>query len=254
MMDWTKFDAALFDLDGVLVKTTQLHATCWKRMFDCFLSSDAARRRVAFHAFAIQTDYPRHVNGKPPYDGVRDFLASRGIGVPEGEPADPPDRESICGLGNRKRALFLQALEANGVEVYEGALALLRHLRGDGLKTAVVSSSRNCEAILRAAGIADRFDLRIEGELVGRLGLSGKPAPDTFLEAAKQLDVEPARAVVIEDAIAGVQAGRAGHFGLVIGVDRRVSPAELYAAGADVVVDDLAETIRMDDVRPRPPK
>jgi alpha,alpha-trehalase len=247
-MDWTKFDAALFDLDGVLVKTTNLHITCWKQVFDDFLSSRAARHQVAFRAFDSRSDYSRHVDGKLRDDGVRDFLASRSIDLPDGESTDPPDRESICGLGNRKQMLFVEAIETSGVEVYEGALALLRYLRRDGLKTAVVSSSRNCETILGAVGIVDLFDLRVDGEVAGRLALPGKPAPDTFLEAARQLEVEPARAVVIEDAIAGVQAGHAGGFGLVIGVDRLGSPEDLYTAGADVVVEDLADTLLMNDV------
>ncbi|MDP6580691.1 MAG: beta-phosphoglucomutase family hydrolase [Vicinamibacterales bacterium] len=220
-MDWTKLDAALFDLDGVLVKTTELHASCWGRMFDAFLSRDAARRRVAYQTFDVRSDYTRYVDGKPRDDGVRDFLASRGITLPDGEPGDPPERESVHGLGNRKAALFLEAIETGGVEVYEGALALIRHLRRVGLKTAVVSSSRNCETILRVVGMLDQFDVRIDGERAVRLGLAGKPAPDTFLEAARRLDVEPGRAAVIEDAIAGIEAGRAGHFGLVIGVDHR---------------------------------
>ena len=246
MIDWTKFDAGLFDLDGVLTKTATVHATCWKRMFDDFLRSHAGRHQVVFRAFDARSDYARYVDGKPRYDGVRDFLVSRGVVLPDGDPDDLPDRESICGLGNRKRALFLTALESDGVEAYEGALALLQQLRRDGLRTAVVSSSMNCEMILRAAGIMELFDLRVDGEVAGRLGLPGKPAPDTFLMAAKQLDVAPARAVVIEDAIAGVQAGRAGQFGLVIGVDHHGLPEALRAAWADIVVADLAETIGVD--------
>lgn len=243
MIDWTTFDAALFDLDGVLTKTARVHATCWKHMFDEFLHDHATRHDAPFVTFDIGTDYVRYVDGKPRYDGVRDFLASRDISVPEGDPDDPPDRETICGLGNRKRARFLRALESDGVEVYDGALAFLRQLRRIGLKTAVVSSSTNCQAILQAAGIVDLFDLRVDGDVARRLHLRGKPEPGTFLEAARQLGVSPSRALVVEDAVAGVEAGRAGHFGLVIGVDHHGDPEALRLAGADVVVDDLAETL-----------
>ena len=243
MIDWTRFDAALFDLDGVLTKTARVHGACWKRMFDEFLQTVATRDGTAFQPFDAEVDYARHVDGKPRFDGVRDFLASRGIRVPEGTPADPPSRETVGGLGNRKAALFLEVLETEGIDVYERAVTLARALRQRGLKTAVVSSSQNCAAILQAAGISALFDLRVDGRTTAALGLPGKPAPDGFLEASRRLGVEPARAVVIEDALAGVEAGRAGHFGLVVGVDRHGTPDALSAAGADLVVDDLGQVL-----------
>lgn len=243
-VDWRRFDAVLFDLDGVLTQTAAVHATCWKQMFDDYLRQRAAATHEPFRPFE-PTDYIRYVDGKPRYHGVRDFLRSRGIHLPEGTPDDLPDHETICGLGNRKSALFLDLLVSEGIETYEGSVALVRRLRDSHVKTAVVSSSKNCSAILQAAGIIDLFDLQIDGEVATRRGLPGKPAPDTFLEAARALGVEPRRTAVIEDAIAGVEAGRAGRFGLVIGVDRHGDAAALRAAGADVVVRDLAEPLWM---------
>jgi beta-phosphoglucomutase family hydrolase len=238
---WERYEAVLFDLDGVLTDTAGVHAGCWKRTFDEFLSRRAERSGESFQPFDIESDYRLYVDGKRRYDGVRDFLLSRGIDLPEGSPDDPPDAETVCGVGNRKNVLVNQALEAGGVEVYQGSVALVRALRDAGVRTAVVSSSANCAAVLRAAGIADLFDVRVDGKVAAELELPGKPAPDTFLEAARELGVDAKRAVVVEDAISGVQAGRAGGFGLVIGIARHDEPGVLREEGADLVVSDLAE-------------
>ncbi len=234
-----RFDAVIFDMDGVVTDTASLHARAWKQMFDDFLRRRAAERGEAFVPFR-DVDYLRHVDGKPRYDGVVAFLASRGIELPDGQPDESPDRETVCGLGNRKNELFWQFLDEQGPRRYESTVRLLHALRQRGLSTAVISSSRNAAAVLDAAGVRDLFDAEVDGQEADRLGLSGKPDPAVFLEAARRLGTLPRRAVVIEDALAGVQAGRAGAFGLVIGVDRGGHPQELVAAGADVVVDDLA--------------
>jgi len=236
-----RFDAVLFDLDGVLTDTARIHAACWKRMFDEYLAARSKATGEAPRPFDIGSDYGPHVDGKPRYDGVRDFLASRGIRLPEGTPGDPPGRETVCGLGNRKNLLVNEALDAGGVDVYESSVALVRALRERGFEIAVVSASHNCPKVLRAAGIADLFDARIDGEAADRFRLAGKPAPDTFLAAARALGVEPGRAVVVEDAISGVRAGRAGGFGLVVGVNRADRAEELLRNGADLVVEDLGE-------------
>jgi alpha,alpha-trehalase len=238
-----RLDAVLFDLDGVLTATAKVHAACWKKMFDDFLRRRAESSAEPFVPFDIDSDYKRYVDGKPRYDGVSSFLDSRGIWLPYGDPEDPVDRETVCGLGNRKSEMVVDALETEGVESYEGSVALVKLLRRDGFKTAVVSSSNNCEAVLNAAGIAELFDVRVDGLVAGRLSLPGKPAPDTFIEAAKELGVEPARAAVVEDAIAGVEAGRDGGFGLVIGVAREGDPRALREHGAHIVVSDLGELL-----------
>lgn len=239
--DREKWDAVLFDMDGVLTQTAKVHATAWKEMLDHYLKQRSKRTEEEFVPFQISTDYRQYIDGKLRYDGVRGFLRSRGIELPEGEPSDPPDRETICGLGNRKNNFVVELLRAQGVETYEYSVKWVRHLREIGVKTAVVSASKNCELTLKAAGIVDLFDCRVDGHVVARLGLAGKPAPDSFLEAARELEVEPSRAVVVEDAISGVQAGKAGGFGLVIGVDRHHDPEGLRRAGADIVVEDLGE-------------
>jgi beta-phosphoglucomutase family hydrolase len=238
-----RFDAVLFDLDGVLTDTARVHAACWKRMFDDFLRQRAADNDEPFRPFDIASDYKQYVDGKLRYDGVRSFLKSREIDLPYGHPDSPPNRKTICGLGNLKDQMVKEALEWGGVEAYEGSVAFVHYLRGQGIKTAVVSASSNCEAILKAAGIADLFDVRVDGEVAVRLKLAGKPAPDTFLKAAEELSVEPKRAVVVEDAISGVQAGRDGGFGLVIGVDRKGDAEALRQNGADIVVADLGELL-----------
>lgn len=238
-----RFDAVLFDLDGVLTATAKVHAACWKKAFDDFLKRRAAKTKETFQPFDIKTDYEDYVDGKPRNDGVRSFLQSRGIELPQGNPDDPPDRQTICGLGNRKNELFNQALESKGVEVFEGSVAWLRQLRQAGIKTAVVSSSKHCQEIIKVAGIADLFDARVDGNFAEELNLKGKPAADTYLKAAELLGVPPQRAVVVEDAIAGVEAGHNGGFGLVIGVDRKGDAEALRQHGADIVVSDLKELL-----------
>jgi alpha,alpha-trehalase len=210
-------------------------------MFDEYLEGRAAATGESFLPFEIATDYKRYVDGKLRYDGVDSFLRSRGIELPWGDPEDAPDRETVCGLGNRKNELIGELLETEGVDVFDESIAWLRELRGAGYATAVVSASKNCERVLRAVGIAELFDARVDGVVAGELGLPGKPKPDTFLEGARRIGVEPARAIVVEDAVSGVQAGRAGGFGLVIGVDRTGEPDALREGGADLVVADLGE-------------
>jgi beta-phosphoglucomutase family hydrolase len=235
--------ACLFDLDGVLTKTARLHAEAWKQMFDGYLRRRADRDGVPFRPFDKESDYKEYVDGEPRYDGVRSFLASRGLTLPEGDPADDPSMETVHGLGNRKNDLVQQLIKERGVEVYPGAEELVRTVRARGMATAVVSSSANCRAVLHAAGIESLFDIRVDGLTLSRLHLRGKPAPDSFLTAARELGVEPARAAVFEDAPAGVAAGHAGGFGFVVGVDRVGRPEELRTEGADVVVSNLAELL-----------
>ncbi len=247
MIDRTRFDAVLFDLDGVLTATARLHAACWKQMFDEYLSQRAEASGIAPEPFEIATDYKRHVDGRLRYDGVQSVLLSRGIEIPWGDPDDPPDRETVCGLGNRKNELVGELLDQGGVDTYETSIAWLRLLRRQGFATGVVSASRNCERVLQAAGITDLFDTRVDGIVATELGLAGKPAPDTFLEGARRLGVEPERTVVVEDAVSGVQAARAGDFGLVIGVDRVDDPEALRDGGAHIVVRDLGELMQEND-------
>jgi len=237
------FDAVLFDLDGVLTSTAKIHAACWKSMFDDFLRKYADRKRQPFTAFDINRDYRPYVDGKPRYEGVRSFLESRNIELPYGSPADDPTTESVCGLGNRKDELVKQAIAAGAVEAYPGSVALVRKLHERKMLMAVVSSSNNCKEVLEVAGLAEFFAARVDGIVTSEKGLHGKPAPDTYLHAARILDVPPERAVVVEDALAGVEAGRAGGFGLVVGVDRGGAGAELRQHGADIVVTDLAELV-----------
>ena len=238
-----RYDAILLDLDGVITDTANLHAACWKQMFDEYLQGRATRRGEAFRPFDLATDYRLYVDGKPRFDGVRDFLASRDIQLPEGNPADAPQAETICGLGNRKNNLVNKIIEERGVEPYEGSVKLIHHLRDRGFNIAVVTSSQNCAAVLKAANLDGFFDVRVDGNTIQTQKLAGKPAPDTFLAAAKLLGIEPARAVVIEDAISGVQAGLGGRFGLVIGVARKGNAEDLRHQGAHCVVSDLSELI-----------
>jgi beta-phosphoglucomutase family hydrolase len=238
-----QYDAVLLDMDGVITDTANLHAACWKQMFDEYLQKRAAQRVETFRPFDLATDYRLYVDGKPRYDGVRDFLTSRGIQLPEGSPDDPPLADTVGGLGNRKNNLVNKVIEEVGVEPYEGSVDLIHQLRHQGFKIAVVTSSQNCEAVLRAAKLDGFFEVRVDGDMVHVQQLAGKPAPDMFLMAAKLLGVEPIRAVVIEDAISGVQAGRNGNFGLVIGVARKENADELQHHGAHLVVNDLGELV-----------
>jgi beta-phosphoglucomutase family hydrolase len=243
VIDREQYDAVLFDLDGVITDTANLHAACWKQMFDEYLEKRAARGGELFRPFDLATDYRLYVDGKPRFDGVRDFLKSRGIELPEGSPDDPPEVETVGGLGNRKNNLINKVIEDTGVKPYEGSVCLIHQLRRDGFKIAVVTSSQNCDAVLTAAKLDACFAVRVEGHMIRSQHLAGKPAPDMFLMAAKLLEVEPARAVVIEDAISGVEAGFNGNFGLVIGVARKGNAEELRRHGAHVVVNDLGELV-----------
>ena len=228
--------ACLFDLDGVLTRTATVHRAAWKATFDPLLA------RVDQPAFT-ETDYLQHVDGKRRADGVRDFLSSRGLDLPEGEADDPAGRDTVAGIGNRKNELVLQRMDEDGVEVYDGSITYLHAVRTSGLAVAVVTASANGEAVLRAVGLADVIDARIDGVVARREGLPGKPAPDTYLAGARALGVEPAEAAVFEDALSGVAAGRAGGFGLVVGVDRDGQGDELRRHGADVVVTDLDQLL-----------
>lgn len=239
----TEFKAVLFDLDGVLTPTAKIHAACWKRVFDDFLTHHAQATDTVFEPFDLQRDYIPYVDGKPRYPGVESFLASRGIQLPYGEPSSPPNRSTVCGIGNGKDSYFAEVLKTEGIEAYPGALALVHYLRSEGIKLAVVSSSRNCKEVLKVAKIINLFDTIMDGKLAEQLEIPGKPAPDTFLKATAQLSAEPQQAVVFEDAIAGVQAGRNGEFGWVIGVDRGENAIALRENGADVVVRDLRELL-----------
>ncbi|HEX4538688.1 MAG TPA: beta-phosphoglucomutase family hydrolase [Acidimicrobiales bacterium] len=235
--------ACLFDLDGVLTKTAKVHAAAWRQMFDDFLAQRAKQRGETFVPFDAITDYDEYVDGKPRMDGVRSFLAARGIELPEGKPDDPPSEETVHGLGNRKNEIVLRLIREQGVEAYPGSVRYVRAVRDAGLHRAVVSSSANCHDVLVAAGIADLFEVRIDGLVAEAEHLKGKPAPDTFLAGAKALNVDPGQAAVFEDALAGVAAGRAGNFGYVVGVDRVGQADALRQHGADVVVTDLAELL-----------
>ena len=233
-VDWSAYGAALFDLDGVVTPTAEVHMRAWSAMFNAFLEGHSDQ------APYTDADYFDHVDGKPRYEGVADFLASRGLELPQGDPSDDPGAETVCGLGNRKNDAFSDVLRTEGVTPYPGSVALLDALRERGMPMAIVSSSRNAPAVLEAAGVTHYFATVMHGGLAAERGLPGKPAPDTFVAAAADLGVTPDRAVVLEDAVSGVQAGAAGEFALVIGVDRGVGGDALRLAGADVVVDDLA--------------
>ncbi len=238
------YAAAIFDLDGVLTRTARAHAAAWKRLFDDYLEERGRAEGRDYAPFDIDDDYRAYVDGLPRYDGVRAFLEARGIELPEGDPGDPPEADTVRGLGNRKNALFLERLHAGGVEVYEDAVDFLRRVRAAGIATAVVSSSRNCGEVIRVAGIAGLLDARVDGNDLGA-GLAGKPAPDMFVEAARRLGSAAPCAMMFEDAAAGVRAGRAGGLGLVIGVDRAGAPGGLAAEGADWVIDDFSR-LRLD--------
>jgi len=235
--------ACLFDLDGVLTQTAKVHAQAWKAMFDDFLRDWAERHGEPFEEFDRPTDYDEYVDGKPRLDGVRSFLESRGIELPLGSPSDPPEAETVHALGTRKNELVLELIREQGVEPYEGSVRFAEAARDQGLRRAVVSSSTNCRDVLVAAGIEHLFEARVDGVVAEREGLAGKPAPDTFLAGARALGAEPHQAAVFEDALAGVEAGRAGNFGWVVGVDRTGQADALRRRGADVVVQDLDELL-----------
>lgn len=237
------FDAVLFDLDGVVTETAKVHAVCWKKVFDDFLTEHSLQTGRPFTPFDITSDYNQYVDGKLRQEGVRSFLASRNIALPFGDPTGPSDQTTIWGIGKRKDELFTAVLREQGVDILEDGMALIHHVRARGLKTAVVSSSKNCQAVLKVAGIEEYFDVRVDGATVDALGINGKPAPDSFLKAAELLGATPDRSVVVEDAIAGVQAGKSGNFGLVVGVARKGDEEALRTNGADLVVTDLKTLI-----------
>jgi beta-phosphoglucomutase family hydrolase len=235
--------ACLFDMDGVVTKTAVVHAAAWKQMFDEFLRVWSARNGQEFVPFDPVRDYDEYVDGKPRLEGTASFLQSRGIKLPPGSPSDPPGTATVQGLSNRKNELVLEVLHRDGVEVYSGSSAYIAAVRSAGLKTAIVSSSANTEAVLKSGGVAEDFDVRVDANVAAERGLHGKPAPDTFLEAARMLGVDAANAAVFEDALVGVAAGRAGKFGFVVGVDRVGQADGLRAHGADVVVKDLSDLL-----------
>ncbi len=235
------FDAWLFDLDGIITDTASVHAAAWKRMFDDYLGTVAEREDMPFEPFEIDPDYYRYVDGMPRYNGVDSFLRSRGMDLERGDPTDPPERETVCGLGNRKNAMFNDVLKEQGCEVFQTSVDLVRRLKAMAKHVAVVTSSKNCDTVLAVAGLGDLFEAKVDGNVAARLKLRGKPDPHTYEEAAKMLGADVRRTVVLEDAISGVQAGKAGGFGLVIGVARHDEPQALLDNGADVVVRDLGE-------------
>ena len=238
-----RITACLFDLDGVLTQTAVVHAAAWKQMFDEYLHERSEETGEPFREFDARADYDTYVDGKPRYEGVASFLRSRGIELPDGTPDDPPGARTVDGLGNRKNALVQELIRRNGVQVYEGSVRYVSAARDAGLGRAVVSSSTNCRDVLEAAGILDLFDEIVDGVVARQLRLRGKPAPDTFLEGARRLGVPAPQGAVFEDALAGVEAGRAGGFGCVVGVDRVGQADALREHGADVVVSDLAELL-----------
>jgi beta-phosphoglucomutase family hydrolase len=239
----SQIKACLFDMDGVLTDTAKIHAAAWKEMFDAYLRERAKRSGEEFLPFDAHSDYDKYVDGKPRYDGVRSFLESRGIKLDQGSPSDPSGAETVDGLGNHKNEIVLRLIHEQGVEAYPGSVRFLGVVREAGLGTAVVSSSANCREVLQAAGIEELFEVRVDGGMVEREHLEGKPAPDTYLAAARELGVAKEAAAVFEDALSGVEAGRSGHFGQVVGVDRVGQAQALRDHGADVVVKDLAELL-----------
>jgi beta-phosphoglucomutase family hydrolase len=238
--------ACLFDMDGVVTQTAVVHAAAWKEMFDEFLRGYAARTGTAFVPFDARAEYDAYVDGKPRLDGTRSFLESRGITLPEGHPDDAPGTPTIYGLSNRKNDLVLAKIAAGGVQVYEGTITYIHAVKAGGISTAIVSASANTRQVLDSAGIAGLFDVTMDGVIAKERGLRGKPAPDTYLAAAEMLHVTAKQAAVFEDAQAGVAAGRAGGFALVVGVDRVGQAAELREHGADIVVKDVAELLDQD--------
>ncbi len=237
------YDTVLFDLDGVITSTEKIHCACWKKTFDEFLAARTREHAENFVPFSETKDYLQHLDGKPRYEGVRSFLLSRGIELPEGTRNSKPDERSIFGLGNRKNQLFTKILKKKPPEVYKTSIALAHHLKEIGFRLAVVSSSRNCRAVMAAAGIEDLFEITVDGVIAAEKNLRGKPEPDTFIEACLTLGSEPARSIIIEDAAAGITAGVRGGFGLVIGVARKHNENELLLNGAKIVVRDLGEFV-----------
>ncbi len=237
----TAFQAVVFDLDGVITQTALVHSAAWKEMFDQFLRERSGKTGEEFREFSHEKDYLPYVDGKPRYEGVKSFLESRGIELPWGDPEDDPEKETVCGLGNRKNRFFNEVLQRDGVRIYDSTIELIHELRNSGIRVGVASSSRNCKSVLEKAGIPGLFDTRVDGIVSGELNLNGKPEPDIFLQSCENMNADPYRSVVVEDAVSGVQSGRKGNFGFVLGVARDTAPEELLANGADRVVRGLAE-------------
>ncbi len=240
-MPYKHLEAVIFDLDGVITKTALVHSAAWKQMFDSYLKERQGKNGGNFMEFSHEHDYLKYVDGKPRYEGVKSFLESRNISLPYGDPSDPPEKETICGIGNRKNIAFNEVLKKEGVEVYDSTVFLIRQLKEEGIHVGVASSSKNCRVVLEAAGLLDLFETRIDGEVSAELGLKGKPEPDIFTTAADRLGVTYDKAVVVEDAVSGVQAGKKGNFGLVLGIAREGNEKELLKNGADLVVNDIGE-------------
>ncbi len=238
-----QFDAWLFDLDGVVTDTARIHAKSWKQTFDEYLKALADREGKDFVEFTIERDYPDYVDGKPRYEGVDSFLRSRGIELPFGDPADTPEMDTVCGVGNKKNVLFNDILREDGADVFEQSVEVIRTLKEKGKRVAVVTSSKNCTAVLQSANLLDLFEKQVDGIYAAEHKIAGKPKPDTYLKAAELLGASAAQSVVIEDALSGVEAGRNGNFGLTIGVDRHGEADKLMEHGADVVVNDLGELL-----------
>lgn len=234
-----KIKALIFDLDGVVTQTARVHAQAWKRMFDSYLKNRGEKEGKTYEPLDIETDYREHIDGIPRYDGVRNFLTSRGITLPEGTPEDEESEETVAGLGNLKNMYFQEMLKQGGVDVFDDTIAWLKQQRQNGMRTAVISASKNCVDVLHAAGIERLFEEHVDGLQSAQLGLKGKPAPDIFLEAARRLGIAPEACAVFEDARKGVQAARAGGFGLVVGIDRHHDPESLKANGADLVISEF---------------
>lgn len=235
------FEAVIFDLDGVITKTALVHSKAWTEMFNSFLKEYSEKNNIEFKPFTHEGDYLPYVDGKPRYKGVNDFLLSRTINLPYGEVTDLPDDLTVCGLGNKKNKLINEILERDGVETYPATVELIKKLKAENIKIGVASSSKNCKTVLETADLLHYFETRVDGEVSAELGLNGKPEPDIFTTAADNLGVEYSKAVVVEDAISGVQAGKAGNFGLVLGVAREGNSEALKQNGADVVVNDIEE-------------
>lgn len=242
------FDAVIFDLDGVITKTALVHAAAWKEMFDEYLKLREKRYGEIFREFTYSNDYLKYIDGKPRYKGVESFLYSRNIDLPFGDPTNKPVEETICGLGNRKNQLFNFVLKRDGVEVFDSTIELIKELKENGIKVGVASSSKNCREVLIRSGIIDYFETRVDGIVSAELGLKGKPEPDIFVVACKNLHAEVKKSVVVEDAVSGVQAGKKGGFGLTIGIARENNADELKANGADLVVKDISELGGMEGI------
>ena len=242
-IDLNRYQAVILDMDGVITRSARAHAASWKRMFDEYLQQRARREGNEYKPFDDKEDYYRYVDGKPRYEGAQSFLESRGISLAYGSPDDPPDRETVCGLGNRKNRYFLEYLSSHGVESYQSTVSFVKEMKQKRKRVAVISSSENAKAVLKAAGVLGLFHVIVDGVDSARLNLKGKPEPDIFLEAARRLKVSPGSAIVIEDAQSGVEAGKAGGFALVIGIDRSGQNTGLKSHGADIVVSDLSEIV-----------